>query len=105
TGHHLEHAFSDMLDQNSMAYQQAIENLSTKQINFLCALAEGIPELSSKNALDNYQLGTSANVVKIKRTLGKKELIDIINGRVDYVDPVFKRWIIREYNLNKYRGI
>lgn len=103
-GHHLEHAFSDLLDQNGMAYQQAVEFLSTKQINFLCALAEGTAELSSKNTLANYQLGTSANVVKIKRALEKREMIDLVDGKVDFVDPVFKRWIRREFNLNEYRG-
>ena len=99
-GHHLEQAFSDILDQNSMAYQQNVENLSTKQINFLCALAVGTPELSSKDALAIFELGTSANVVKIKRTLRRKEMIDLMDGQPEYVDPVFKRWILREFGLN-----
>lgn len=85
-------AIDDLLAQNSMLYTRDTENLTNAQFNFLKAVAEGVHSgLSSKEVLNKYQLGTSANVLKIKRGLIQKELIDDSNG-IHFLDPVYERW-------------
>lgn len=85
-------AIEDLLVQNSMLYTRDTENLTNAQFNYLKALAEGVHSgLSSKDVLHKYQLGTSANALKIKKGLIQKELIDDTNG-IHFLDPVYELW-------------
>ena len=85
-------AIEDLLAQNSMLYTRDTENLTNAQFNFLKALAEGVHSgLSSRDVLHKYQLGTSANALKIKKGLIQKELIDDTNG-IHFLDPVYELW-------------
>lgn len=82
----------DLLSQNAILYTRDTENLSNIQYNFLKALAEGVHTgLSSKDVVYKYQLGTSANVLKIKKALIQKELIDD-QGGIYFLDPVYELW-------------
>jgi hypothetical protein len=85
-------AIEDLLAQNSMLYTRDTENLTNAQFNYLKALAEGVHSgLSSRDVMHKYQLGTSANALKIKKGLIQKELIDDTNG-IHFLDPVYELW-------------
>ncbi len=85
-------AVDDLLAQNAILYTRETENLTNIQFNFLKALAQGVHTgLSSKEIVNKYQLGTSANVLKIKRVLIQKELIDDQAG-IYFLDPVYELW-------------
>ena len=85
-------AVEDLLAQNAILYTRDTENLTNTQYNFLKALAEGVHTgLSSKDIMYKYQLGTSANVLKIKKALIQKELIDDQAG-IYFLDPVYELW-------------
>ncbi|HLG38513.1 MAG TPA: ATP-binding protein [Chitinophagaceae bacterium] len=85
-------AVDDLLAQNAILYTRETENLTNIQFNFLKALAEGVHTgLSSKEVVNKYQLGTSANVLKIKKVLIQKELIDDQAG-IYFLDPVYELW-------------
>ncbi len=85
-------AVEDLLGQNAILYTRDTENLTNAQYNFLKALAEGVHTgLSSKEVVHKYQLGTSANVLKIKKVLIQKELIDDQEG-IHFLDPVYELW-------------
>ncbi|MDD2476997.1 MAG: ATP-binding protein [Dysgonamonadaceae bacterium] len=89
---------TDLLNQNAMLYYNLIENLTSYQLNFLRALTSGVhSEFSSSEMLKRYNLGTSANVVRIKKSLENKEIIDISGKRVTLIDPVFGIWLKREF--------
>lgn len=94
----LDDALTDMIDQNSILFEKQTENLSSYQINFLRALADGVEsEFTTQETLREYNLGTSANISIIKRALMKKELIESENRRVVLTDPVMRLWIKREF--------
>ena len=59
-------------------------------------LLDGVTELSSSEVIKKYNLGSSSNVVIIKKALTKKELIDTEKRKVLISDPVLKVWIKRE---------
>jgi hypothetical protein len=91
-------ALQDLLDQNSMLFYNYSEEITVLQINFLRAVSEGINEnFSRKEILKKYDLGTSANIARIRKALEKKELIDIAKGKVTFNDPVFKIWFRKEF--------
>lgn len=85
-------AIEDLLAQNAILYTRDTENLTNAQYSFLKAVAEGVHTgLSSKDIVNKYQLGTSANVLKIKKVLIQKELIDDQKG-IYFLDPVYELW-------------
>lgn len=91
-------ALNDLIRQNSTLFEKDIEGLSNTQVGFLRALSEGVNQsMSSSEILRKYHLGTSANVVKIKKALENKEIIQIQKGRPVFVDPAFEFWLKRVY--------
>jgi hypothetical protein len=94
----IEFSLDELIRQNSMLFENEIERLSNTQIRFLEAVAsDKETAFSSKEILEKYQLGTSGNVVKIKSTLQKKEIIDFVQSKPVYIDPVFELWMKRNY--------
>lgn len=90
-------AEEELMTQNSMLFYRYIEELSAYQLNFLRAVAEGNhDQLTKKAILNKYNLGTSANVSRLKSALENKELIDIEMKKVTISDPVFCKWIRKE---------
>jgi len=82
-----------LLEQNAILYTRDTEELTNVQHNFLKAVASGIHKgLSSKDVVQDYRLGTSANVLKIKKALLQKELIDDSGGTIYFLDPVYQLW-------------
>lgn len=97
----VDSAVTDLFNQNAMLYYRYVEELTGYQINFLKAVAEDVhTEFTKSEILQKYQLGTSANIKRLKDSLEKKELIDITQKIVNFNDPVFKLWF-RKY-LRRY---
>lgn len=93
TNEDVESAILDLFHQNSMLYYQYIEGLTGFQMNFLRSVADGVnSEFTKSEVLHKYNLGTSANVKRLKNALEKKELIDISTKFVTFNDPIFKLW-------------
>ena len=90
-------AYNDLLNQNTPLYYSYMEGLTSLQINFLRAIADGIEDqFSRRETLFIYNLGTSANISRLKKSLEQKELIDITEKRVTFNDPVFRIWFKKE---------
>ncbi len=89
-------SFHDLVLQLSMLFQSLTDGLSRTQLNFLKAMTDNIDHLSSKVTIEEYQLGTSANVVKIKNMLINKEIVDIYGKEILFLDPLYKFWL-KEY--------
>ncbi|MDR1013834.1 MAG: hypothetical protein LBL86_02470 [Coriobacteriales bacterium] len=90
-------AMQGLTDQLGLLFSGSVESLTERQMRFLKAVLDGVELLSSAETLGRYKLGTSANVVRIKEALREKEVIDISDGKVEILDPVFKHWLTCEY--------
>ncbi len=90
-------AHENMTLQLSLLFQTLTDELTTTHINFLKAIIEGEKHPSSKRAIEKYQLGTSANVLRIKKALIKKEIIDAQGNEIAILDPVYKHWLQNYY--------
>lgn len=90
----LEKSKNELLNQNSILFQNYIDELTEFQINFLLAMSDGIQsEFTRKEILTRYNLGTSANITRLKKSLEDKDLIDIEAKKITFNDPVFAHWI------------
>jgi hypothetical protein len=90
-------ALEDLFDQNKILFYRNIEELTSYQLNFLRAIVNGLEsEFTKSENLKKYNLGTSANVSRLKKSLEQKEIIDIAGKKVSIQDPVFKLWLKNE---------
>jgi hypothetical protein len=90
-------AHEGIVDQLSLLFQSKTEELTNSQINFLKALLSKVAQFSSKETMAEFNMGTSANVVKIKKTLENKEIIDIRGNEISILDPMYKSWLKTRY--------
>lgn len=93
----IREAHEGIVSQLSLLFQSKTEELSNPQINFLRALLDGVEKFSAKNMMDEYQLGSSSNVIRIKNALESKEIIDIQAGSISLLDPMYKTWLSTWY--------
>lgn len=90
-------SFEQLTLQLSLLFQRLTDDLTAPQVNFLKAVLDGVEQLSSKETLKEYRLGTSANVLRIKDALVKKEIIDLYGPKLEFLDPLYKNWLKRFY--------
>ena len=93
----VESAFESLVNQLSLLFSNIIDNLTAKQISFLQAIANGVKNLSSREVLAKYDLGTSANIKNLRKALQDKDLIDISPNSTVLQDPVFSYWLKTKY--------
>jgi hypothetical protein len=86
-----------LLTQHTILFQREVDNLTNPQLNFLKALCDGVTQFSSVKTLQQYRLGSSGNVNRIKESLVSKEIIDISGTSVTLLDPLFKLWFSSIY--------
>lgn len=92
----LNEAFAELIDQCSDVFEAKTEGLTANQMNFLQAVADGFHTgLTSAKVITRYQLGSSPNVVTIKKSLLDKDLIMVENKEVILADPVMGAWLKR----------
>ncbi len=96
----IHEAHQGIVDQLSLLFQSKSDELTNPQLNFLNALLQGVKQFSSKETLATYKLGTSANIVRIKRALENKEIIDIQSNKISILDPMYKSWLQNSYFKN-----
>jgi len=94
----LKSALDDMLTQNAPLYMRDVDSFSNTQISFIKALIDGRQSnLYNNNIIREYELGTTGNVSKIIHALTKKDVIQKVNEKYEFIDPAFKLWIKRVY--------
>ena len=87
-------AKQDLLRQNHALFMEQINSLTSYQLHFVRAIMAGKAlELNRKEIIEEFELGSSANIATIKKALQKKELIDIEGKNVSFSDPIFIHWL------------
>lgn len=89
-----ERGVEALLAQCSGLFEQHIQGLTSYQQNFIRAICNGVhSDFGSKAILEEYNLGTKSNIVRIKNALLDRELIEIEQNGIYLEDPVFKLWM------------
>jgi len=93
----LDLAVNDLLDANEALFMQQVEPLSAYQMNFLRAIATGHHHgFGEKEIREEFNLGSPANITRLKNALIKKDLIETQGRGLLYLtDPVFRLWLQR----------
>jgi uncharacterized protein len=93
----IREAFDSLLQQLSLLFQTRTDELVETQINFLRAVLSGEMQLTSKKNIEEYRLGSSANVLKLKKMLINKEILDLQGDQLIFLDPMYKHWLKNFY--------
>jgi hypothetical protein len=90
-------AHEDIINQLSLLFVNSTEKLSSFQIHLLKAVLAGEKQLTAKETLEKYQLGTSANVVRLKRLLIQNEILDDTGEELSFLDPMYRYWLQKNF--------
>ncbi|MCF6294106.1 MAG: hypothetical protein L3J25_00280 [Flavobacteriaceae bacterium] len=93
----IDDSLVQLFNQYEMLFIKELDNLSNPQVNFLKAVCNNEKALSGKKTIAKYNLGTSGSVVKIRKALIDKEVIDNHNKTIEFMDPLFKLWFKNRY--------
>lgn len=92
----IDAGIDELIVQNSALFESWTEDLPAYQMRFLKTIADGIHEgFSSSEVISRYRLGSSANVVALKKALIDKSLIYIEGKKIFLSDPVMGMWLKR----------
>jgi AAA+ ATPase superfamily predicted ATPase len=86
-------AREDIVGQLGLLFANITERFSASQMGLLRAILAGEKQLSAQQTLQQYRLGTSANVVRVKRGLIESEVLDDSSGELTFLDPMFRYWL------------
>jgi hypothetical protein len=86
-------AREDIVGQLGLLFANITERFSASQMGLLRAILAGEKQLSAQQTLQQYRLGTSANVVRVKRGLIESEVLDDSSGKLTFLDPMFRYWL------------
>ena len=91
----------DIYDYNERIFRWITDGLSNLQLNYLRAVVDGVMRFSSSENLQRYELHSSANIVKVRAALEKKEILTFDKYNMPtFIDPVFELWYRHRY-LNR----
>jgi uncharacterized protein len=97
TEQNLNEAIEELLDQYTILYQKEVDMRTNFQLNFLKALCNSETSFGSTEVLQKYNLGTSANITRIKAALQTHEIIDVLGKQVTFNDPLFAIWLKKRF--------
>lgn len=86
-----------VLNINTPMFQNDTENLSSTQIEMLKAIADGEQHFSSQAVKQVYNLGNPNTIVKNKKILQNKDVIEKQKADFVFVDPIYRLWFKEEY--------
>ena len=78
-------------------FQNETEKLSATQIEMLKAIADGEQHFSSQAVKQVYKLGNPNTIVKNKKILQNKDIIEKQKADFVFVDPIYRLWFKEEY--------
>ncbi len=91
-------ALNRLLAIHEPKFRMVMEGLTLFQIGFLEAMVDGELRLSSAQSIRRYGLNSSANVLRVREALMKKEVITLDEkGDPMCQDPLFRYWLEKIY--------
>lgn len=94
----LVEALDSLISIHEPRFIATMNSLTTFQISLLRAILDGNIKFSSSDVVQRYKLNSSANVVRLKDALCKKEIVTFNEQDEPRVlDPLFEYWIRRRY--------
>lgn len=86
-----------MINTNSPMFLTDTESLAPSQIEMLRAIKDHVSQLSSSETRSRYHLGNPNTISKNKRILQAKDIVELKDGHLVFVDPIYRLWFSKEY--------
>ncbi len=86
-----------MINTNSPMFLTDTESLASSQIEMLRAIKDHVSQLSSSETRSRYHLGNPNTISKNKRILQAKDIVELKDGHLVFVDPIYRLWFSKEY--------
>lgn len=83
--------------QNNVQYEILTDSLTKKQVRYLIAHLQGDQRLCSKITLQEFNLGSSSNVARLRDSLINKEILGTEIGGPFLLDPIYGYWLNHYY--------
>lgn len=93
----VQDGFEATMTQSVSLFVEQTANLTSYQLNFIRAISQGFhQDFGSKEVTNRFALGTKSNLVKLKKALVEREIIEITESGCYIADPMFERWFTTE---------
>ena len=90
----VEVAIQDVLSQNSIAFIEQTQSLTTYQLNFLRAVLDGVGSgFGEARIREKYRLGSPSNIKRLRDALIDKEIIEVTENGLIIGDPILRLWL------------
>ena len=86
-----------VIDTNADMFVNDIESLAASQVAMLRAVSAGETQFNAKEVVERYGLGAPRTITLNKKTLIKRDIIEVCGNGYQFVDPVYALWFKREY--------
>lgn len=93
----VEDGLEATMAQSVSLFVEQTANLTSYQLNLIRAICQGYhQDFGSKEVTSRYELGTKSNLVKLKKALVEREIIEMTETGCYIADPLFERWFNTE---------
>lgn len=93
----IEDGLEATMAQSVSLFVEQTANLTSYQLNLIRAICQGYhQDFGSKEVTSRFELGTKSNLVKLKKALVEREIIEITEAGCYIADPLFERWFSTE---------
>lgn len=97
TSQSVEEGLQATLEQVVPLFIEQTAPLSTYQLNFLRAICHGHhDDFGKAQVTSRFNLGSRSNLMKLKKALVEREIVEITEAGCFIADPLFKLWFGRE---------
>ena len=86
-----------VIDTNADMFAKDIENLAASQVAMLRAVSSGETQFNAREVVERYHLGAPRTITLNKKTLIKRDIIEVSGEGYQFVDPIYALWFKREY--------
>ncbi len=101
----IDAGLEELLDQYAILFQHLVDGLTTPQLRYLEAMADGVERFTTAEVLNRYELGSSAMVGRVRTGLEKKDILDHQGPKTLWLDPLFRHWLERRFWRKPKRAI
>lgn len=80
-------------EQLSLLFENLTSGLKDQQVAFLHALINGESSLTSVATMEKYGISSSTAALRSKAALIKMDILDTIDNKIHFQDPLYKFWL------------
>lgn len=93
----IEQSHITLREQLALLFENMTSELTEQQIAFMQATINEEEALTSTAVMEKYGISSSTSVIRSKKALINKDILDVIGGKVNFQDPIYKFWLKSKY--------